>query len=119
MTIEEVKKMLPIIQAYADGKIIEIYTSRGWERLKDMLLISEVENYRIKPEPEYIPFTVEDFNKFMMKEVKNIITGNTGLVTGCSTDYVFRDNNVELKYITFLEYYVFKDDGSPCGKLKE
>lgn len=57
MTIEEAKKFLPIIQAYAEGKTIQInYPPTGW---KDIYLPSfngSPSSYRIKPEPKYRPF---------------------------------------------------------------
>lgn len=57
MTIEEAKKFLPIIQAYAEGKTIQInYPPTGW---KDIYLPSfngSPSSYRIKPEPKCRPF---------------------------------------------------------------
>lgn len=54
MTIEEAKKFLPIIQAYAEGKTIQVnYSSTGW---KDSYLLSfngSPSSYRIKPETKY------------------------------------------------------------------
>lgn len=57
MTIEEAKKFLPIIQAYTEGKTIQVnYPSTGW---KDSYLLSfngSPSSYRIKPETKYRPF---------------------------------------------------------------
>ncbi len=59
MTREQAKNLLPILQAYADGKTIE-YCSRGFWEPVDIILLGDVdrtpENYRIKPEPTYRPF---------------------------------------------------------------
>ena len=62
MTREEVKEMLPIIQAFAEGKTIEIYNNREWQDL----IIGSVKFdckpscYRIKPEPRYRPFKTQE-----------------------------------------------------------
>lgn len=58
MTREEAKQLLPIIQAFAEGKPIEIGDNLGW---KDLIVESpnfdcKPSCYRIKPEPKYRPF---------------------------------------------------------------
>lgn len=59
MTREEAKKMLPFIQAYAEGKVIESRYIKGdtslWYDDKDPSFDDDFE-YRIKPEPKYRPF---------------------------------------------------------------
>lgn len=58
MTREEAKELLPIIQAFSEGKTIEIYIDREWQ---DLIIGSikfdcKPSCYRIKPEPKYRPF---------------------------------------------------------------
>ena len=65
MTREEVKQLLPIIQAFAEGKVIECRTKpsslkgsdtpNGWTEMKYFEFWNNVE-YRIKPAPKYRPF---------------------------------------------------------------
>ena len=59
MTREEIKKMLPILQAFADGKTIESRCIKGdkslWYDDEDPSFDNDLE-YRIKPEPRYRPF---------------------------------------------------------------
>ena len=59
MTREEIKKMLPILQAFADGKIIESRCIKGdkslWYDDEDTSFDNDFE-YRIKPESRYRPF---------------------------------------------------------------
>ena len=59
MTREEIKKMLPILQAFADGKTIESRCIKGdkslWYDDEDPSFDNDFE-YRIKPEPKYRPF---------------------------------------------------------------
>ena len=57
MTRENAKKLLPIIQAYADGKEIECKDLHDdWHSSEDFNFDSEPENYRIKKEPKYRQF---------------------------------------------------------------
>ena len=58
MTREEVKELLPIMQAFAEGKSIQMRTkNRPWfDVLDDKLEIGKIFEYRIKPEPKYRPF---------------------------------------------------------------
>ena len=65
MTREEAKVFYPILQAFAEGKIIECRTKpsslkgsdtpNGWTEMKDFEFWNNTE-YRIKPEPKYRPF---------------------------------------------------------------
>lgn len=68
MTREEVKQLLPILVAYAEGKVIECRTKpsalrKGWRDINDWVEIEDIAywsnvEYRIKPESEskYRPF---------------------------------------------------------------
>lgn len=59
MTREEVKAMLPVLQAFAEGKTIESRYIKGdkslWYDDEDPSFDDDFE-YRIKPEPKYRPF---------------------------------------------------------------
>ena len=59
MTREEVKEMLPVLQAFADGKTIESRCIKGdkslWYDDEDLSFDNDFE-YRLKPEPKYRPF---------------------------------------------------------------
>ena len=59
MTREEVKEMLPVLQAFADGKTIESRCIKGdkslWYDDEDPSFDDDFE-YRIKTEPKYRPF---------------------------------------------------------------
>lgn len=65
MTREKVKEMLPILQAYAEGKVIECRTKpsavEGTDVPNDWAEMTEIEfwnntEYRIKSEPKFRPF---------------------------------------------------------------
>lgn len=61
MTREQVKIMLPIMKAFAEGKPIQ-YLAGGekWIDIDDPSFVKQVAYYRIKPEPKYRPFKSRD-----------------------------------------------------------
>ena len=60
MTREKVKELLPVLEAYANGKTIQYCNQEyHWEDVKpdeQLDFKGDVINYRIKPEPKYRPF---------------------------------------------------------------
>ena len=58
MTREEAKMLLPIIQAYAEGKTVQSFNNVDyeWDDLFDPMFGGDPSLYRIKPEPRYRPF---------------------------------------------------------------
>ena len=70
MKRKNAKELLPIIQAFAEGKSIQRINSLGeWSDVTgDVLFYCNPEDYRIKHEPEYRPFkTKEECWQEMMK----------------------------------------------------
>lgn len=63
MTREEAKEMLPIIQAFAEGKVIQVKDNNIWKDVDDnhnCVFLPDSYEYRIKPEPKYRPFKDAD-----------------------------------------------------------
>lgn len=56
MTREEVKYILPILQAFADGKEIESRVEDKWYKVLEICNEMNPQDYRIKPEPKYRSF---------------------------------------------------------------
>lgn len=66
MDRNQAKEFYPILQAFAEGKVIECRTkpsalSKSWQGMNDWTEIKEIGywdniEYRIKPEPKYRPF---------------------------------------------------------------
>ena len=66
MTREESKAFYPILQAFAEGKVIECRTkpsalSKSWQDMNEWTEMKEIEfwnntEYRVKPKPKYRPF---------------------------------------------------------------
>ena len=127
MTREEAKTMLPIIQAYAEGKEIEIFdkTKRMWITAILPLFNCDSSSYRIKPESKYRPFkNAEECLAEMQKHqlfgwVKNQgLYRNIANVMSCSI--TFADNEArDVNYEQAFKNYTFAD-GLPFGvKVEE
>lgn len=54
MDRQQAKELMPIIQAFAEGKTIQAAGGRGWYDVDNINFNSC--KYRIKPEPKYRPF---------------------------------------------------------------
>lgn len=64
MTREEAKELLPIIQAFAEGKSIQVRNyDDSWRNIDNekaiMAFGKKPSEYRIKPEPKYRPFKTQ------------------------------------------------------------
>lgn len=58
MNRQQAKDMLPIIQAFAEGKTIQVLINDQWIDLPEhATLRPTLGEYRIKPELKYRPFT--------------------------------------------------------------
>ena len=131
MKKEEAKEFYPILQAYAEGKVIECRTkpdtiSAGipneWTEIKEIDFLIGIE-YRIKPEPKFRPFAnAEECWREMQKHqpfgwVKNQgLYRNIANVVNCSI--TFADS--EARYINYeqaFKNYTFTDR-TPFG-IKE
>lgn len=145
MTREEAKDLLPIIQAFADGKTIQYRVSPSIPRpnnrdvsyLKEWFDLDEDKfdgfcfngtiNYRIKPETKYRPFKSQEecwnemlkhqpFGYIKGKAIKNIVC-----ITEISTSSTHNELYLSLSHITSVYDAVFLfdsytfADGTPFG----
>ena len=61
-TKDRVKNLIPIIQAFSEGKIIQEFDNSKWNDVNELDFLNffnlgkSPSIYRIKPEPNYIPF---------------------------------------------------------------
>ena len=125
MNRKEAAELLPIIQAYAEGKAIESRCIKGdtslWYDDEDPIFDNDLE-YRIKPEPKYRPFAdAEECWKEMQKHqpfgwVKDKKDGHYALITSFLTNEkeVYMDDISGLSLYTSINYYTFAD-GTPFG----
>lgn len=56
MNRNQAKQLLPIIQAFSEGKCVEAKTGSGWISIENMSFAGNPDSYRIQPEPKYRPF---------------------------------------------------------------
>lgn len=134
MAREQAKELLPIIQAYADGK--DIQQRRGEEdKWKDidtihcLGLMETPSNYHIKPEPKYRPFKTKEecWNEMLKHQPFSYITdylGNITQVNGLQLD-VFNELfiSVSCSPCIFETNYIYDKykfiDGTPFGIKEE
>ena len=133
MTREEAKEFYPILQAYAEGKVIECRTKpsamkcadtpNDWTEMKEIEFWSNIE-YRIKPESKYRPFEsaqecIEEMRKhepfgWINYKVRNICS----YVNAVSNTEV-RISNIKRANTWYTFEVIFKNhvffDGSPFG----
>ena len=60
MTRQEAKELLPIIQAWAEGKNIQFLSDGEWHDINQADFTCYPDKYRIKPEPKYRPFKTQE-----------------------------------------------------------
>ena len=123
MTREEAKVLLPIIQAFAEGKVIECRTKpsliegtdipNDWTEMKEIEFWNNTE-YRIKPEPKYRPFAnAEECWQEIQKHkpfgwVKSTLFKDFDLVQRVTTLYVEINREI-IDYKDALDKFTFAD----------
>ncbi len=128
MEREKVKQLLPLIQAYAEGKEIEMYdeTEGGWVTLDSPRFDYEPETYRVKPEYKYRSFSGDDecWDEMRRHEPLGWVTvdGMRECILSVDPDGVmvgdFEDGNHFFVYMAALDSLKFID-GKPFGVKKE
>ena len=122
MTREEVKAKLPIIQAFSEGKTIQIWDESKWVDLDEATFSASTDKYRIKPEPKYRPFkNQEECWKEMQKHqpfgwVKEKVSEMLYLINGISNMGIAIMEDIT-SFEEAINIYEFKD-GTPFG-IKE
>ena len=131
MTREEAKEFYPILQAYAEGKVIECRTkpsalSKSWQDMNDWTEMKDISfwgniEYRIKPDSKakakYRPFAnVEECWTEMKKHqpfgwVKDKKDGYYVLITAVDNgDYMSLSGNSGWSFYSLMKDYTFTDD---------
>lgn len=137
MTREEAKEMLPIIQAFAEGKEIE-FRSKGfdeeWKKVNEIPGLSYSSfDYRVKSEPKYRPF--KDADECWQEMLKHEPFGwtkktcghcnflhimelySTGIVINMVDNFGCFKNLLETYGLAFAE--ITFADGAPFGVKEE
>ena len=135
MNREKAKVLLPIIQAFSEGKTIqwlkpdsdEWIDVVGGDNVDFEDLAESNVAYRIKTEPKYRPFknAEECWNEMQKHQPFGCVKYKDGSTTNkfmficdISDKEATFNNCIEFTYYSFLEDYVFAD-GTPFGVLEE
>ena len=121
MTREEAKELLPIIQAWAEGKNIQFLSDGEWHDINQADFTCYPDKYRIKPELKYRPFNSKEECWEEMKKHKPF-----GWVKSNSND-LYSIASINCEGITTFAYYRFLEsfekftfiDGTPFGIKEE
>ena len=123
MTREEAKELMPIIQAFVEGKTIEYRElGREWKEAHTPTWSSRL-FYRIKPEPKYRPFkTQEECWQEMLKHqpfgwVKGKYSSVLYHIESIASDRVVYSFGNHVSFDFGVKNYEFVD-GTPFG-IKE
>ena len=133
MTREELKKVMPILTAFADGKTIQNYLrgSGKWIAAGEHLDMSDLfvwsSDYRIKPEPKYRPFkdAEECWNEMQKHQPFGWIKSKDDSTINKFMFIDSLENNAanictssDFSYNKLTECYIFAD-GTPFGIKEE
>lgn len=135
MTREESKAFYPILQAYAEGKVIECRTKpsavegtdvpNDWTEMKEIEYWNNTE-YRIKPEVKFRPFAnAEECWEEMMKHqpfgwVRDKKDGYYVLITAVDNgDYISLSGNSGWSFYSLMKDYTFADGTHFGVKVEE
>ena len=116
MKREDAKNHLYFISKFAEGADIQWFnpTQGCWVDVDNPTFLGKSE-YRIKPEPKFVPFTFEDAENLVGKVLRKKYGDSIELIVRCNSYGCFVLHEVVI-FQELLEHYTFLD-GSPCGKL--
>ena len=130
MNRKEAKELMPIIQAFAEGKTIQYYDSlidiADWEDCENPNFENLTYKFRIKPEPTYRPFKdAEECWKEMQKhhpigwvKLKDTESGYY-MLKGIASQVVIGFNETPFSYKRVFEDYTFADELTFGIKVEE
>ena len=123
MTREEAKELLPIIQALAEGKTIEVlHPNGGWTETDKVYFNLPSNHYRIKEEPKYRPFKSQEecWDEISKHQpfgwVKRIDTRAFAHISAVFPDFILF-NNEKFNHNESFDCYTFID-GAPFGIME-
>ena len=134
MTREESKAFYPILQAFAEGKVIECRTkpsalSKSWQDMNEWTEMKEIEFWnntecRVKPKPKYRPF--KDAEECWLKMQKHQPFGwvkwndvRYNIYAVSSTSVCLINGNCENMDFAYAYQKLTFADGTPFGVKEE
>jgi hypothetical protein len=136
MTRERAKELLPIIQAFAEGRTIEVSATKGvlgWTtfKLESQPNWLDYMDYRIKPEPKLRPWKPEEVPvgaliRGMYNEIRGRLILGFHKINGNGPYICYTDNNGHITgdgiEMCFSNREYSLDNGKtwhPCGTFEE
>jgi hypothetical protein len=115
MTREQLVKHWDVIEAYKNGKEVQYSPEDITEWIDhEEPSFNLCTKYRVKPEPEYIPFDFSDAEMLIGKVIKDFSRIYV-IISVDGEGVVLYDDH--MSYTELFVLYTFLD-GSKCGKLK-
>ena len=130
MNRKEAKELMPIIQAFAEGKTIQYYDSlidiADWEDCENPDFENLTYKFRIKPEPTYRPFKdaeecwqeMQKHQPFGWVKLKDTESGYY-MLKGIASQLVIGFNETPFSYKRVFEDYTFADGTTFGVKVEE
>ena len=127
MNRKQAKEILPIIQAFAEGKGVETKTGSGWISIENMSFAGNPDSYRIKLEPKFRPFkdAEECWNEMQkhqpfgwIKPKDDDVVTKFMLIDALRNEGIAVRTNIRFNYHELLEHYTFADR-TPLGIIEE
>lgn len=126
MKREDLEKLWPILEAYRQGKTIEVYDSYKdtWCKINNPAFDSDPDHYRIAAEPKYRPFQNSEECWEEMKKHRPFgwITNDSGdnfMVIYTTKNGYTLCNNMFQTYLDALNIGQKFVDGIPFGKKED
>ena len=122
MTREEAKELLPFIQAFAEGKTIQVWANDTWKD-ENYPFFGTLYQFRIKPEPKYRPFNNQDecFDEMMKHQpfgwFRSTHNKNLFNIVGINDDGIKTTNTLTKYMDTYSDAFANIEfvDGTPFG----
>ena len=130
MNRKEATELLPIIKAFAEGKVIQVKDNNVWEDIDNnhnCVFLPDSYEYRIKPESNYRPFKGaeecwEEMQKHhpfgWIKPKDDFIINKFMFIDTLRDEGVTVRTDVRFNYYELVKRYTFAD-GTPLGILEE
>ena len=125
MTREQAKELLPIIQAWAEGKNIQFLSDGEWHDINQADFTCYPDKYRIKPEPKYRPFKTqkECWQEMLKHQPFGWIKYSyfSCIIQNISFNGITVIKEQEIHYLNFEEHFmnIKFADGTPFGIKEE
>lgn len=123
MTPQEASALWPIIKAFSEGQEVEVMVDGVWRTVRYPTFDGDLGYYRIKPAPQYRPYTYEEIKDQILagRQWVRHIQGTSGYsIVAYHVNAVDIHLGVGLTcvpFATLLQNYVWVTDESPCGKI--